>query len=302
MNEIFSYTRFGKLFKNDIVRYLPRYYGGILIFLASLPAVWVFKSFFSSSPMVPDSRLTTIGIFLFLATFIAPFRIYGNTNHKKWGVDFTMLPASVFEKFLSMFLISTVLMPIVMFATSFLIDIILTTIPTGAYEGYITPSIIFTKTNMEFFGECILFTSFALFGNMLFRKSKLSKTLLSLSGLLVITGFLFSLGTYTYVRNIAYVTKDGEVHRMVNDKVIQNADTTNLIMLEETQGVKSTTVRITKEGKTYTLNSTSINGDLINFLYANNKALLILLKIIIYVIIPGLMYYLTFARIKKQQL
>lgn len=302
MNEIFSYTRFGKLLKNDIVRYLPKYYGGILIFLALLPAAWVFKSFFNGNPIDAQSRLTALGVFLFFATFLAPFRIYGSTNHKKWGVDFTMLPASAFEKFLSMFLLSTILVPIVFFVASFLIDVILTTIPTGAYIGYITPVDIFTITNLEFFGECILFTSFALFGNMLFRKNKLSKTLLSLFVILAIAGFIISSATYAYVKNIAYTTENGEVHRMINHEIVPNADTTKLIMLEQKQGVKTTMVRMSQNGKDYTLSNTSISGELFNFLYDHDRALLILLQIIIYVIIPGLMYYLTFLRIKKQQL
>ncbi|MEG0519329.1 MAG: hypothetical protein RR555_10770 [Bacteroidales bacterium] len=302
MNEIFSYTRFGKLLKSDIVRYLPKYYGGMLIFLALLPATWVFKSFFNGSPMDAESRLTTFGIFLFFATFLAPFRIYGSTNHKKWGVDFTMLPASAFEKFLSMFLISTILIPIVFFLASYLIDIILTTIPTGAYYQYITLSDIFTATNLAFFGECILFASFALLGNMLFKKNKLSKTLLSLFALLVIAGFIVSSATYGYVRNLAYKTESGEVHRMINDEIIPDADTTKFIMLEQTQGAKSTAVRTTKEGKTYTLSSASITSELMNFLDAHDKALMIILQIIIYVVIPGLLYFFTFLRIKKQQL
>lgn len=319
MNEIFSSLRFGKLLKNDIVRYLPRYYGSILIYLAILPAIWAFKSLFGVNAIAPDTRLIIIVIFTFILSFSAPFRIYGNTNHKKWGVDFTMLPASAFEKFLSMTLISTVLLPIVFMILALCIDTILTTIPTNAYQEYMTFERIFTLKNIAFFGEIILFMCFALYGNMLFRKNKLSKTIFSMLAILITISMLFTTATYQYAKRIVYIDhKTEEAYTLVNGKKVTDSTTLkNSIIVDQTnvaeleQGSQSESVSvdesnksvtITKNNKKYVIQNNSIGRDMISFIDEHYKGLYTILSIIMYVVIPALMYYLTFTRIKKQQL
>ncbi|MEG1692231.1 MAG: hypothetical protein RR312_02445 [Bacteroidales bacterium] len=300
MNEIFSYKRFGKLIINDIVRYLPKYYSSILMFMAIMPSYWAFGSFLGNGSVNPNSRVIAIMILTFICTFLAPFRIYGSTNHKKWGVDFTMLPASCLEKFLSMLFISTILLPISIIITSIIIDTILVIIPTGYYNGYIFAD-IFTLENLKIFGEIVLFMCFALCGNMLFKKHKLSKTLLTMFAITAIISYLVSMGVYQYAKHITYIDEQGVAHKIVNGEVINtNSDIKNTITLEETTTNSNNELTIIeRSGKRYNISS---KEDILIYLKNDFKWLYVLMQIIAYVIIPCLMYYITFTRIKRQQL
>lgn len=305
MNEIFSYKRFGKLFVNDIKRYLPKSYGTILIFLGILPAIWTVKSLLElGGPMASDSRLAGILILAFICTFISIFRIYGTTNHKKKGVEFTMLPASALEKFLSMTLLATVALPIAFLLISFLLDCLMAFIPTGAYEGFIGIQTLFSAETLLELGKIMLFMCFALCGNMLFRKAKLTKTVFSLFALSVVFAFIISFTIYHTVKHVAYQNEQGEILRAIDNAQItpENLDEKTILIEKYRNEENNKEVKITRNGRTYIINKGSMNRDAFYFLEDHYSLLYTLFNIFIYVIIPGAMYFITYHKIKTQQL
>lgn len=305
MNEIFSYKRFGKLLVNDIKRYLPKSYGTILIFLGIMPAIWAIKSWLDmGGPMASESRLAGILVLAFICTFISIFRIYGTANHKKKGVDFTMLPASALEKFLSMTLISSIALPIAFVFISVLLDCLMAFIPTGAYEGFIGMQFLFSAERVTEFGKILLFMCFALCGNMLFRKAKLTKTIFSLFALFIVFASIISFTVYHTVKYVAYQNEQGEIHRAIDNEEIttENIDEKTILIEKYRDEENNKEVKITRDGRTYIINKGSVNRDAFSFLEDHYRILYTLFNIFIYVIIPGAMYFITYHKIKTQQL
>lgn len=305
MKEIFSYTRFGKLLKNDIKRYLPKSYGVILIFLGIMPAIWAVKSWLDTGgSMAADSRLAGILVLAFICTFISIFRIYGTANHKKKGVDFTMLPASALEKFLSMTLISTIALPVAFLLISFLLDCLMAWIPTGAYSGFIGMQALFSADTLTGFGKIILFMCFALCGNMLFRKAKITKTVFSLFAISVVFASIISFTVYQTVKHVAIQDEKGQIRRAIDNEQItqENIDDKTILIEKHIEEDNTKQVKITRNGKTYLLSKGSVNRDTFSFLEEHYKILYTLFNIFIYVIVPGAMYFITYNRISKQQL
>ncbi len=303
MNEIFSYKRFGKLLKTDIARYLPKSYGTVLILLGLLPAIWLLMTLLKSDSSLNEGlRFVLIFISTVICTFFSVYKMYGHVNHKKKGVDFIMLPASSLEKFLSMTLISTVLLPIAFFTAAIILDYILASIPNGVYDGYIKGR-YFNTYSLKIFGIFILSMSFTLYGNMLFRKSKAAKTFFSGLLLSVCISTIMTLGVYNITKRMVYINEEKEIRSLATGKIIsQDELDDNAIILEESNDAGSKKVKITRDGQTYILSSGSVNNDMISYLSEHEKVIYILFQIFILGVIPAVMYFLTYNRINKQQL
>lgn len=303
MNEIFSLNRFGKLLKNDLVRCLPKGYGTLISLLCIMPGIWVINALMFNNSISPDARILGIILITMLAAFLSIFKLYGHANHPKKGVDFTMLPASALEKFLSMVLIGSLIIPVLFFLAIYAIDCILATIPVDAYHGYITPDTFFRARFFENTGIFILFLSFSFCGNMLFRKAKVAKTILSVLGLFTLIGYITSVSAYTLVKRMAYQKEDGAVYSMIgNQPMTEDQITDNTIILQEGKENGKKTVQMTRDGKTYTVSGNRISPDTLDMLYANGRIYVVMYQIFLFGILPALMYFLTYRRIQKQQL
>ena len=112
MNDIFDFGRFGKLFVYECRNYLPRYIKGMVVFASFLVAAWLF-TIASEYPL--DSRTYFISALFFFAIFLSPYFVYKEMNNRKKGYFYAMLPASTFEKLLSMTLVSVVVVPAVVY-------------------------------------------------------------------------------------------------------------------------------------------------------------------------------------------
>lgn len=305
MNEIFSLNRFGKLLKNDFVRCLPKGYGTLISFLCIMPGLWAINAFIVGNTMPVSGRVLGIILSTMFATFFSIFKLYGHANHKKKGVDFTMLPASALEKLLSMILIGSLAIPVLFFLSAYILDGILATIPVNAYQGYIAPDTFFTGRFFENTGIFILFLSFALCGNMLFRKAKGAQTILSVLGLFMLIGYITSLSAYTLIKKMAYQDKDGQVYNMTERKPLsedQITDKTIIIHQEPSTTDGREELIITRDHTTYKLSKNNLNSDMMQLLLRHEKTFILLYKIFIFAILPALMYFLTYRRIQKQQL
>lgn len=123
----------------------------------------------------------------FVSLFITPFILYGFINHKFHGVNYTLIPATVLEKLISIFIVSSVIVPVVIFCGAIVTDTVLVLATPSTYKGYLFASsgILSNSgsTIVKVFGSFFLISSTALYGNLLFRKNKMLMTILSVIGI-----------------------------------------------------------------------------------------------------------------------
>ena len=131
--------------------------------------------------------IMALSIWLIMMTLIIPVKLYGRLTDKRAGSLFLMLPASSFEKFLSMVLIAGIIVPATSAAVFFGIDRLLGLIPSYGPDMLSAYGQMFKLSGSSFdfrpwLGMCLLshFYNFILFtlGAVFFKKSKAAKTLL----------------------------------------------------------------------------------------------------------------------------
>ena len=127
MNETFDFKRFWTYFKYDL-KQMWRNHSKAAILIGGASAlfyvVWVmFSLVFTQSWHTPpvEARFLVFGLaFGILELYMV--RSYGYLTEKKAGSAWLMVPASKAEKFVSMLLVSLVVIPVLFFLVYFLID------------------------------------------------------------------------------------------------------------------------------------------------------------------------------------
>lgn len=234
MSEVFNFQRFWTYFKYDL-KQMWRNHSKAAILIGGTSAlfyiVWVMFSlvFFQkwSSPMV-EMRM----VVLFLAFAVLEFyqaHTYGYLTEKKAGSAWLMVPASRTEKFVSMLLMTLVVIPILFFAVYFLIDGFLSLVdPTygkalasgffGTYSKMIeavsgignASPIHFTPASLVFpllVGFCCNFLYFLLCG-ICFKKNKIVIAIAILFGLSTVLSLCSGIFLPGIMRNIGDVSWD----------------------------------------------------------------------------------------------
>jgi hypothetical protein len=152
-------------------------------------------------------------------------------------------------------------------------------------------------------GQIILISSFSLCGNMLFKKMKMSKTVLSAICLLIFIGIIFASLTKRMIENIDYgsnITDSSQVYNnpnLINGEIEQKAET------KDDSGVTiSGTIAInTKSEIGDNKRSVKIrnNKDIEEiFIQSGNKGLTTIATILFYLFFASL-YFITYLRIKN---
>ncbi len=192
MNDIFDFGRFGKLLKYECVNYLSRYVRGMVVFASFFVALWLFTIAFE----IPFNSRTLLVYAVFnLAIFLAPFFVYSDINDRKRGYTYAMMPASTFEKMLSMTLVCLLIIPLMVYATLSLTDLLLYGL-SCAGVGYFTgfelcnPFVLdwgvldptdsfktFFDAKISALNSISAVTTYMMF-NAIFRKYKIIKTIL----------------------------------------------------------------------------------------------------------------------------
>ena len=190
MDNIFSFNRFGKLLKKEFYEYFQRFGITILVFLSFIMIAWGISLLFGGDDGF-STNLRSIGIWglTVLVALFAPFVVYGYANHPKKGIYYAMLPASSFEKFLSMVIYTLILTPVMFFVTAVLLDSLIVTIKSPENTSYLF-STLFSK---DVLSQCSgLFQTISIFvlANMIFKKQKVAKSLLSIIGISIIISVL----------------------------------------------------------------------------------------------------------------
>lgn len=177
MNNTFDFKRFGQVVAKDWKDYF-RIFGIALIVWCSLPILLWISTLVLDFEMFNGYRLIWIGVFVFITLMFVPSKVYGHANLSREGVNFAMLPATSTEQFFSMVLYCSVLTPFIVGIGSWAVDSILTLLPFGGFADFV----MFPKD-----GLCMLLVAIAclilsisaifMFGNMVFQKRKMGKTI-----------------------------------------------------------------------------------------------------------------------------
>ena len=130
-------------------------------------------------------RLRYFILGVFVAVAIAPGIIYKSCNLKGRGNYFALLPASITEKYLSMFMYCSIAVPVVVVFGTLLLDTLLTLLPFGPYKVY-----FWQCYNYWFMGDWLIWTILVpialllltsavfMFTNTVFKRAKFIKTML----------------------------------------------------------------------------------------------------------------------------
>ena len=188
MKEFFNINRFFKLVQKESSERFHMSLKIAAIFGALLAGYWLSIIVFSygESTSIASSRASFIFFAAMLSMLIAPFNLYKSYNHKKGGIDYLLLPASVMEKYLSMLINCVILLPVFTFCTVLLTDTIITTVTPQIFNGYAISSLNLGEKFAKGYAEALIMQLGFIYCNLLFRKYKVTKTLLSTIGLYIV--------------------------------------------------------------------------------------------------------------------
>ena len=207
MKDIFNIRRFGKYFVSDL-RGAAANFGLSLVLLAcSGIIVYLFMGFFSliTSGTWDGSgmaiRCATLAISYVVLMISMPPKCYGHLTDKRAGSAWLMIPASALEKYLSMVLITIVVIPAIFIGLHCGLDAILCAIDPNCGDSFFTilgtiPSLLdeipeiavaeFVTDMMRpysFIDDHIYGILVFLLGAICFKNNKSAKTILCLIGL-----------------------------------------------------------------------------------------------------------------------
>lgn len=127
MNQVFSFQRFWTYFKYDLTQ-MWRNHSKAAILIGGASAIFyvtwlLFSLVFTQEWHTPviEARVVVFAL-AFLALELYQVRTYGHLTEKKAGSAYLMLPASKGEKFVSMLLITLVVVPLLFLAVYLVID------------------------------------------------------------------------------------------------------------------------------------------------------------------------------------
>lgn len=229
MNEKFDFSRFWTYFKYDL-KQMWRNHSKAAILIGGASAIFyviwllfslVFAQQWNTPPIV--ARVFVLGI-AFAILELYQVRTYGHLTEKKAGSAWLMIPASKAEKYVSMLLVTLIVIPLLFFVVYFLIDGFLALVdPTygkalmtgamGAYteiiEGLSALSnaspITVSTPGMVVYLIIGLFCNFLYFllCGICFKKNKLVCAIAILFGFSLLLSLLSGLFLPNYIQNIA---------------------------------------------------------------------------------------------------
>ncbi len=131
MNNVFDIKRFGKYFMYDLNNARGNYAVSALV-IGLLPLILlvftvIFSLLFSGevSPIMFPMKVTILVCAFFICMLSGPVKLYGSLTERRSGSDWLMLPASSFEKFLSMSIMLCIVLPLAVFGLFAICDLLL---------------------------------------------------------------------------------------------------------------------------------------------------------------------------------
>ena len=220
MNNVFDFKRFGKYFAYDLNNAWSNF-GVSALVIGLLPLIMlIFSVVFElllkgeTAPMPLQVKFVLFSVAFFVVILSAPVKLYGRLTERRVGSDWLMIPASSFEKFLSMALMLCVVLPVAVFGLFAVCDLLLgwlfpvyggsmvkeiaTNLPSMSdmamtFNG--VPATGFTKGGIAaifFLTWCASILPFGL-GAICFKKGKAAKTILCIFALEMVLSILLVL-------------------------------------------------------------------------------------------------------------
>lgn len=202
MNEVFNIKRLANVLRYDFNLLCERFLKSMLPTIMIIYVILlVVANILSWSGSLEGFRWMSILFIWTVSCFAAPFRMYYSVTHKTEGLIFATMPASMFEKYVSMLFYSILVMPLLSVSALFLTDTLIASV-SGILnlktQGFLSPDYIgYLMTDYQMLFSLLLIISTSICGNALFKKNKILKTLLSvlLINIVMAMAMLFVLGT-----------------------------------------------------------------------------------------------------------
>ena len=224
MNETFNFKRFWTYFKYDVKQMWRNHSKAVILMGGSIAIFYVTWALIAlvfaqqwSTPDLP-ARIAVF-VFAFMVLEFYQTRTYGYITDKKKGSAWLMVPASRAEKFVSMLLVTLIVLPAIFFIVFFGIDGILSLCDPTYGKALITgftgklfemidtlamlageSPIEFTPANMAFpmiVGYFCNFLYFLLCG-VCFKKNKIAASIAILFGLSILLSMISGLAVLHY--------------------------------------------------------------------------------------------------------
>ena len=234
MNETFNFSRFWTYFKYDLKQMWRNHSKAAIVIggsIAFLYVIWVlFSLVFAQSWQAPpiEARFAVLLIAFAILEFYQT-RTYGYLTEKKAGSAWLMIPASRTEKFVSMLLMTLIVIPVFFFAVYFLIDGFLSLLDptygkalisgfTSTYQEMIdglttlsgespvtvTPGTVFSMGIIGFFCNFLYF----LLCGICFKKNKIVGAIAILFGLSMVMSILTGLIVPHFANSFFDISED----------------------------------------------------------------------------------------------
>ena len=215
MNNVFSAKRFGKYFLYDLNNAKSNF-GISLLILGLLPIIiFMISELFSllfngaftiNSDASLPGRIVGACVAEAVVLMVGPVKLYGHVTDKRAGSSFLMLPASIFEKWLSMVLMVVLVMPVcfscvyllsdslmgVIFPNSFGKPVV--SLPLDEVKAFMTeqlPDVHFSIVGLTF-ANWVMYVLFFALGAIVFKKGKVGKCILVLFGLAMLLSLILT--------------------------------------------------------------------------------------------------------------
>src|SRR5574344_317671 len=248
-SDIFNFNRFGKYFTTDFKSFITRYWLSLLILSCSGVFIYIFKRILRIIFMGGDdfsgdysffgapSRGVIFLIFLAITTITAPKKCYGYITDKKDGTSFLLLPASRLEKYLSMLIISCIILPLIFITMYLSIDTLICMLDSHCGDPIASLNLFDAIIKMNegniisfddgsqvnilnldvikpwmFIDDIFSIVLFFLLGALIFKRSKIAKTL----GCYLIISAVLGLILLPF-----YMGQINEMAEAANDSIIQ---------------------------------------------------------------------------------
>ena len=167
---------------------LRNQYLKLMLIVACTFLVVFFISLFAENESFMDY---TRACYILCAAFVvgsillAPFQLYKRYNHKIYGVNYFMLPASQTEKWLSMFFYCVIVTPVVLILSITLMDLFPYLFYPVAekslwFNNFKSSMTNSTRTLFDALITVFVFQSILFLGNVWFKRAKVQKTILAI--------------------------------------------------------------------------------------------------------------------------
>lgn len=164
----------------------------------------------SATNLPLGAKIMAYIVAVLIITLYFPTKQYGNLTNKRSGSSWLMLPASGLEKWLSMLLVTCLVLPVLLFAELLLTDGLLSLVFNGTYGATTISTIktfvdeLFNEFTINGVGGLAISAPYAIYlsfcenilfftlGAIFFKKSKIGKTFLSAFCLMMVFSMLSS--------------------------------------------------------------------------------------------------------------